>query len=400
MVQSMKILELSHYFASHKGGVEAVADALACAFADKDHEVTWMAGDTDHEPEVEGRIRMVPFPINNLIEKWTGVPFPVPLIRSLKIILREMRRADVLLLHDCLYLANILAYCAAKLRGIPIVIVQYTRVVPTGSVLLDLVIKVATAFVGNPMLSHAEQVIFIGNTAMGAYAHLRFRRPPELIYCGVNTHLFRARSESETRSALRSKHHLPERRRIILFVGRFVQKKGLHAIKRMAALRPDCVWLLAGWGPIDPRKWGLDNVIALSGLDDLSIGELYRCCDLLVLPSVGEGGLPLVVREALVSGLPVVCGEETRGADPGLAELVTGAEVFVGDDDRTAREFLRAIDDVLHSETEKSKTAERQAFAASQFSWDAAGERYVEIASRLVPPARSDAVESESRAEG
>lgn len=394
----MKVLMISHYFPSHKGGVEAVADVLAHAFADAGHEVAWMAGDASQEPQADGRVHCVPFAINNLVENRTGVPFPIPLISGIRTILREVRRADVVFLHDSLYLANILAYCAAKLRGIPVIIVQYTRSVPTGTALMDLAIKVATVLVTNPMLSHGEQVIFIGNIVMASYSHLRFRTAPELIYCGINTGLFHPRSESETASALRSKHSLPEKRPIVLYVGRFVRKKGLRAIRRMAALRPDYAWVLAGWGPIDPAKWDLDNVIALSGLDDASIGELYRCCDLFILPSVGEGGFPLVAREALVSGLPVVCGEETRGADPGFEELATWAKVFVGDDDRTAQEFLRAIDRVLDSETEKRKMVERQAMAASRFSWDVAIERYLNVLSRLVPSARSDAVERESLA--
>lgn len=398
MVKPMKFLEISHYFPSHKGGVEAVADALAHGFADKGHEVVWMAGDTGKEPQSEGRLRVVAFPINNFVENRTGVPFPIPLKRGIKAILREVRKADVLLLHDSLYLANIIAYLIAKLRGVPIIVVQYTRRVPTGTALLDLVIKIATVLVTHPMLSHAEQVVFIGNTALESYSHLQFKTPPELIYCGVNTNLFHARAESETISALRSKYGLPDGRFIALFVGRFIRKKGLLAIKRMAALRPNWVWLLAGWGPIDPGKWRLDNVIALSGLDDASIGELYRCCDLFVIPSVGEGGLPLAAREALVSGLPVVCGEETRWADPGLAELVIGAEVFVGDDDRTAHEFLRAIDDVMGSETKKSKAEERQALAVSQFSWDAAIQRYLEVFSRLARPERPEATEGETLA--
>ncbi len=394
----MKILEISHYFSSHKGGVEAVSGALAREFADREHEVTWMAGDPGGETAEEGRVRIVPFPISNLIENWTGVPFPIPLISGIRTIVREVRRADVLFMQDCLYVANTIAYCAAKLQGIPIVIVQHTRFVPTGPALLDFVWKVATVFVAHPMLSHAEQVVFVAKTTMGTYAHLKFRTPPEIIYCGINTKLFRARNNSESIPALRSKYGLPEERPIALLVGRFVRKKGLYAIKRMATLRPNLVWLLAGWGPIDPKEWGLDNVIALSGLDDPSIAELYRCCDLFVLPSVGEGGLPSAVREALVSGLPVVCGEETRGLDPGLAGLVTGAEVFFDDDDRTAREFLRAIEDVLHSAKEEGKRGERQAIAASRFSWDAAVDQYLEIASRLVPSARPDTVEDESLA--
>ena len=390
----MKILEISHYFSSHKGGVEAVSGALAREFAHREHDVTWMAGDPGSEPVNEGGVRIVPFPISNFIESWTGVPFPIPSISGVRTILREVRRADVVFLQDCLYVANTLAYCAAKLRRIPIIIVQHTRFVPTGPALLDFVWKLATVFVAHPMLSHAEQVVFVAKTTMDTYAHLRFRTPPEIIYCGINTNLFRPLNKSESVSTIRSKYGLPEERPIALFVGRFVRKKGLLAIRQMAALRPDLVWLLAGWGPIDPGEWGLDNVIARSGMDDPSIADFYRCCDLFVLPSVGEGGLPSAVREALVSGLPVVCGEETRGMDPGLAMFVTGAEVFFGDDERTAQGFLRVIEGLLNSIKEEGEKGEWQAVTSSQLSWETPVKRYLEIASRLVPSASANTVES------
>ncbi|HXH50353.1 MAG TPA: hypothetical protein VNM47_13505, partial [Terriglobia bacterium] len=56
----------------------------------------------------------------------------------------------------------------------------------------------------------------------------------------------------------------------------------------------------------------------------------------------------------------------------------------------------KAIKELIASETEKSKSEERRAFAVSRYSWDAAVDRYLEIALRLVTPERSDAVESEN----
>ncbi len=43
-------------------------------------------------------------------------------------ILREVKNADILILHDCLYLSNILAFIAAKWRGIPVLIIQHTQI--------------------------------------------------------------------------------------------------------------------------------------------------------------------------------------------------------------------------------------------------------------------------------
>src|SRR5690242_17005618 len=74
----MKVLMLSHYFASHKGGIKAVADVLTHAFADAGHEVAWMAGDAIQGPQADGRVRCVPFGIGGSIfavSHWAGESF-------------------------------------------------------------------------------------------------------------------------------------------------------------------------------------------------------------------------------------------------------------------------------------------------------------------------------------
>ena len=50
----MKILMASHYFASHKGGIEIVAEELFRVLADSEREVTWLAADATLPPEPLG----------------------------------------------------------------------------------------------------------------------------------------------------------------------------------------------------------------------------------------------------------------------------------------------------------------------------------------------------------
>jgi len=380
---SMKILMASHYFASHKGGIEIVAEALYRELANRDQEVVWIAGDATPSPEPIAKSRAVPLSIFNFVEKKIGLPFPIPTPGALRTISRELANTDVLILHDCLYLSNIFAFLLAQSRGLPTIIVQHTRFTPYRSSLLNAVMRFSNAAVARPTLSSAAQVVFISETTRSFFNDVRFRKPPQTVFNGVDTNLYRTLAGGETKASLRRDYNLPEDRPVVLFVGRFVEKKGLRAMRRMVELHPDWTWAFAGWGPFDPTGWNAPNVRVFSNLHGPSMAALYRASDVLVLPSTGEG-FPLVVQEALSSGLPVVCSNETLEADPAMTPFVRGANAYRNDDDRTAQEFTSAIDDVLKSEPgSTNKSAARRAFALSRYSWQHAAEQYMGIASRL-----------------
>ena len=320
---------------------------------------------------------------------------PIPTIGALRKLFSQVHQADLVLLHDCLYLSNIAALLYARMAGVPVVLVQHTRVVPYRNRLLRAFVGLANRLIARCMLASAQQVVFISQNTARYFASVRFRRPPAVVFNGVDIELFRPLKEGEDRSEVRERLGLPKEGIVVLFVGRFVETKGLSTMKRLVEMIPEWTWAFAGWGPLDPGSWNAPNVRVFSNLRGGSLAPLYRVCDLLVLPSTGEG-FPLVVQEALASGLPVVCSTDTLGADGAMQGFVRGVPVSVGNNERTAREFLKAIKELIASETEKSKSEERRAFAVSRYSWDAAVDRYLEIALRLVTPERSDAVESEN----
>jgi len=391
----MKFLMVTHYFGSHQGGIELVAEELFRGLVRRQCEVVWAAANMSAAPAKDACGTALPLKTWNGVEAATGLPFPLPSPSALKELCSRVGCADVVLLHDCLYLSNIAAFLRARTLGVPVMIVQHIGLVPYRNFLLRAIMKLANALVTRPMLASAQQVIFISQKTARYFASVPFRQPPELVFNGVDTEMFRPLGDGEDREAIRKSLGLPRQGVVALFVGRFVEKKGIPAMKRIVEMRPDWIWAFAGWGPLNPGSWNAANVRVFSNLRGASIAPLYRVCDLLILPSTGEG-FPLVVQEALASGLPVVCGADTLGADDAMRTFVRGATVYPGDDDRTAREFLRAIDDLIDSDTEKSKSAELHAFAASRYSWHAATSRYLEIASRLVPQALAHALEGSS----
>jgi glycosyltransferase involved in cell wall biosynthesis len=385
----MKFLMVTHYFDSHQGGIEIVAGKLFRGLLQRQCEVVWAAANVSAAPIDEALGSALALNTWNGVEKIAGLPFPVPGIGALKDIYSQVGRADIVLLHDCLYLSNIAAFLCALHQRVPVMIVQHIGVVPYRNFLLKSIMKFANALITRPMLASAQQVVFISQITARYFASVNFRKPPVIVFNGVDTQIYRPLQKDESQKTIRDSLGLPREGKVALFVGRFVEKKGIPIMERLVGMRPDWTWAFAGTGPLDPSGWKAPNVQVFSSLRGESMALLYRACDLLVLPSVGEG-FPLVVQEALASGLPVVCGAETLEADPEIGRFVRGTPMYADDDVRTARECLTAIEDVLEAGAgSENVSKERHAFASAHYSWQHATERYIELALHLIP-AKSD----------
>lgn len=384
----MKILMATHYFASHQGGIEIVAGQLFHQLSELDQEIVWIATDATPPPQVSRTARVEGLRACNFVEQKIGLPFPIPTFASVMKVRHEVARADVVIVHDCLYLTNIAAYLFARCARVPVIVIQHIGHVPYSSRILSSLMKFANAVIARNMLRGAQQVVFISETTKRYFSQLRFRTPAALIFNGVDASVFRPLHRGEDNTALRQKFGLPLNRPVVLFVGRFVEKKGLSVMKRLVEAGSDYAWAFAGWGPLDPRAWNAANVHVFSDLHGPSLAELYQASDLLVLPSAGEG-FPLVIQEALACALPVVCSSETANADPALAGIVSGVDLQPGDDEASARHFLVAIQGQMSASASPDHREQRRNFAVRRYSWRTAAEHYLAIAANLTAGARS-----------
>lgn len=348
----MRILTVSHFFAAHGGGIERVAGHLVREFAALGHEAVWAASG---EAEVPGA---VPLPCVNPTERLTGLPMPIPGPRALAALWREVGRADALVIHDALYVTSIAALLMARARAKPVVLIQHIAAIPFASALLGGVMRLANRVVTRPMLAAADEVVFISDTVRAELLGTPPRRSCHLVFNGVDASVFQAGADVA---------QLPGSGRRVLFVGRFVEKKGLAVLRALAGARGDLTFLLAGSGPIRPEGWGLANVHVLGVQSAEALARLYRAADVLLLPSVGEG-YPLVIQEAMACGLPVVCGEPANRADPGAATWLRGVPIDLGDVAASARACAEAIDATAPDAATRAGMA---AYAAQAYSWRA-----------------------------
>jgi glycosyltransferase involved in cell wall biosynthesis len=382
---------LSHYFAQHQGGIEAVAAALARELSARGFEVVWLASGDPGSNGGQPAYRCVSLTAASLIERRFGIPYPLLRASAWRTIYRESAYQDVIVVHDALYMSSILGYLAARLRRKALVVVQHVGFVPYQSAALRTAMRLANRLIAMPLLRGADQVIFISELTLRHFSNVRWRRPPALVFNGVDTDIFWPAADAAQVESERRALGLPGQAAVALFVGRFVEKKGLHCLEHLARRCAEVLFVFAGHGPLDPRGWRLPNVRVYAGLGGAQLAALYRASDVLLLPSTGEG-FPLVLQEALACGLAIICGSDTASADERAASLLTGVPVDQRDPAGTARRFREELTRVLGRARPQAERSFRSAFARASYSWSASGTRYAEILRELcAPPAAPQA---------
>jgi glycosyltransferase involved in cell wall biosynthesis len=377
----MNILMVSAYFDSHRGGIEIVVGQLTREFHRAGQNVVWLASDATAAPP-EPWVCARPLRASNVTERALGIPFPVPGLAAIRTIRREVAHADIVLLHDTLYLANIAAFLFARWARKPTVVTQHIAAVPYRNLLLRGLMRLMNRLVARPMLARASQVVFISETTARAFADVKFREPPRLIFNGVDTDTFRPVTDDVEKIAARRQFDLPLDRRVALFVGRFVEKKGLNILRQAAQMDRGTVWAFAGWGPLDPKMWGLPNVHVFSGLSEATLAPLYRASDVFVLPSTGEG-FPLVLQEALASGLPAICSDQTACADERAAPFLHAIAIDNRNVEKTAAQLVRAVLTAVNSNTPE-QADHRAGRCRDWYSWPCAVKLYLALINEIV----------------
>jgi glycosyltransferase involved in cell wall biosynthesis len=362
-----RLLLASPYYPAHGGGVELVAGHLASGLAKEGFEIAWAASDCDTPPG-DGALECIPMRSVNIIERRTGLPVPLWTWGALRRARDELRRCDALVIHECLYVPNlVLAQMARSLRK-PLVLVQHAGDVPFRNRWLRAAVRTANRVAGRFVQRRATRVVFISDVVREFYraAAPSLLKDARLVPNGVALEMFRPLAADE-RMPKRSALGLPLDHPVLLFVGRFLEKKGLGLLERMARDRPEWTWVFVGSGPVAPESWGLPQVRVVGRIAQADLPAWYGAADLLVLPSYGEG-FPLVVQEAMACGLPAAIPAETARALPGVAAQVFAEEV--GEDaEATCRKWLAMLDHAMAGEA-AARREEVARFAQEQWSWD------------------------------
>jgi len=378
--EPLRLLTVTNYFPSHGGGIERVAERLTEEFGKHRILVEWISSDTDPPPEPTSNRASISVPTLNVIERRTQLPYPIWWPSGLPALWRAIGRADVVHVHEHLYFGSILAVCMARLRGHPVMVTQHMGALGLRKRLFTAVYEAAARGLGFVIFGLATRVVFI-SANVRSFFRLDECAKARLVFNGIDPVRFKPTSE-ERRRALRAELGIEPHRLAVLFVGRYVRKKGLHILESLASGHPDLLWVFAGAGPEDPSNWNRDNVLQLGRVAQEKLSDLYQAADLLILPSSGEG-LPLVVQEALACGLGVLSTEEVRDACPPAKELIRAHTTPRNAPDIEG--WGRAIRRVLADPKYLGEREERARRAHQLWSWESCASQYLLLFDEIRP---------------
>jgi Glycosyl transferases group 1 len=162
-----------------------------------------------------------------------------------------------------------------------------------------------------------------------------------------------------------------------LFVGRFIERKGIDVL--LAAFRRvggGELWL-AGDGPLrsllEGEAKGDPRIRFLGYADERSLPDLYRQADVLVVPSLFEPW-GLVVHEGLAHGLPVIATDQVAAADDLIDSGVNGYVVPAGSDEALAS-AMRSVAE--WSPSDRREAAARTSERLPMYGIDRAADAFV-----------------------
>ena len=194
----------------------------------------------------------------------------------------------------------------------------------------------------------------IGCNSKICQAYIRRGASPEKVYLiphGVDTNFFDPdKYPPERRVSIKRQMGLPDKRKIITFMGRLhPQKRPMDFVEmaRRSASNPSLFFLMVGDGPL---AGVIDAEVQRIGLENLerrpfsSAPDVLAISDVVVLPSEYEG-MPLVVLEAQAMGKPVVVTDV--GANREVLQMTQGGVIVsrIGD----IKGLIRGVERMLEN---------------------------------------------------
>jgi glycosyltransferase involved in cell wall biosynthesis len=369
----MKIALVTNSFLPHIGGAEYVIHHLARVWGQAGHEVKVMTVEPGDEPELG-----IPYSVQTfkLLKGSTRLgyhrfPFLQKATRQICRLL-EAYRPDFISGHFGYPVALWLSRCSPLPRFL--ITCHGEEINPKGKPRskyhLDAILTEA--------FNRAHGVIAISNHSRKLLEEMGVGHEKiHLIPNGVE----RARFRKPVEFDLRAKFGIAPDAPVILSVGRehWIKAfdKGIEAIGRLIEKNPTIHYVLLGkgndrWAPM-VKRLGIEKNVTISRLYDDDLVGAYQQADIFFSSSVYEG-CPLVVLEAMASGLPIVATDVS-----GSQDMIESGKNGLVVEPNNPEKMAEALDSLLKDRSLHKRFGVANAELSEYYDWSNIGKMYLEL---------------------
>ena len=381
MEAKTRVLIVSHYWPPHIGGVETVAANQAKYLACHGFTVSVLTSDVglgEENPHTDD-ITVVKIKSANWFEKF-GIPYPIFSPKLLMKSYQMVKDADVIIVHDSLYLNCVVTAILGKFKKKPCILIQHSP---------DLkyrfpwnVIKwIADRSLGKITYSLSTRICAVSEYTARFVRQFVGQKDIQVLHNGISLEEFI--SPSRSKNEIKEYLSLSDDQFVVLSVRRLVERNGIELLiecaRRLRSME-NISFVIVGDGPMRNRidsqiaKSNLKNVHMVGFVEDAELANYYQMCDVYILPSISGEGFGLTVLEAFASGKPVITFSGS-GADDIIVDRLNGFLIQDMDAGSMAEKILYISDNPSMLEGMADATLKK----AASLTWNVNGEKLVHI---------------------
>ncbi|HDD45920.1 MAG TPA: glycosyltransferase family 1 protein [Candidatus Aenigmarchaeota archaeon] len=354
----MRIAICSDYFYPKIGGITTHIEQLAKCMEKRGHEVIIVTKKADYDDEVHG-LNVVR--INSIFR--TSKTIDIPNTKELKNALESVK-PDIIHAHHAFSPISLLALSIGKKMGIKTVLTNHSIQFlydfdylwrPSSYIL----------FPYREYIKNADKIIAVSNAAAEFISHFTDKKI-HIIPNGIDIANF-----SVKRKVFDGKS--------VLFVGRFVYRKGIHILLEAMShvlKKQDAKLTLVGSGYLKHiiklfvRAFNLGkNVKIMENIPKEELIKIYRKAHVFVMPSIYGESFGIVLLEAMATKTPIVAYNQG-----GIGEIIESGVTGILVKKESVEEMAKNILLLLNNKDLARKIASNAFKAVKRYDWNVIAE--------------------------
>lgn len=215
------------------------------------------------------------------------------------------------------------------------------------------------------------------------------------LYNCANLELFNKEISEEEKIHLRQQLDIPSNNKIILFIGRIVEEKGIRELlKAFDLLKHDNVTLLvigsANFGAKTRTSYEMEietmiknthkSIVFTGFVHQTELYKYYNICNLIVIPSLFQDPAPLVSIEAQAAGVPIIATDVG-----GIKEYIDKKGVIlIKKDHNLIQNLSKEIDTVLNDDIREIQMRQYNKINSEKYGIPTYFENFSEIVNEIM----------------